>query len=268
MILAQTIMVGSARSYESIDALMQALRDPFPARDVEWRVQTSGKTTKGPWVRVIAYIDNRAIMERLDAVAGVDGWRNEFKHAGTGAVLCGLSLYIAGDWITKWDGASETDIEPAKGGLSGAQKRAAVEWGIGRYLYNIEENFAEIVSLANKEAHYLKANKDKHGAELRWLPPTLAPWALPGGSGDPGAVGKPLRERGDAAEKTLRVDASRDVLIPGTAAHFGGYGGKRIRDVPPDALPAIVKFLREKGTYGDVCDAIDLTLDAHTQGGG
>lgn len=265
-IVAQAVVVGSSRQYESMDALMQALRDPFPATDVEWRVQSSGKTARGPWVRVLAYIDNRAIMERLDAVAGVDGWRNEFHHAGTGAVLCGLSLNIMGAWITKWDGANETDIEAAKGGISNAMKRAGVEWGIGRYLYNLDEGYAEIANDNNREAEYLKENPQKHGPALRWLPPHLPSWALPGGSGDPGVVSEPQRVRGEKAEATLKAEYN-DKLLPGTKAHFEGNGGKRIRDVSTPALREIAKFLRSKGTYGDVCDAIDLALDERTQGG-
>jgi len=34
-------------------------------------------------------------------------------------------------------GAENSDIEPVKGGLSDSFKRAAVQWGIGRYLYSL-----------------------------------------------------------------------------------------------------------------------------------
>ena len=39
-------------------------------------------------------------------------------------------------WVTKTDGADDTTIEGAKGGISDALKRAAVQFGIGRYLYH------------------------------------------------------------------------------------------------------------------------------------
>jgi hypothetical protein len=39
-------------------------------------------------------------------------------------------------WISRCDGADDTNIEGAKGGLSDAFKRAAVKFGIGRYLYH------------------------------------------------------------------------------------------------------------------------------------
>ncbi|MFR7743272.1 MAG: Rad52/Rad22 family DNA repair protein [Acutalibacteraceae bacterium] len=59
--------------------------------------------------------------------------------------MCGIStcscIYFEGKgFITKWDGAEDSDIEPAsRGGLSDSMKRAAVRWGIGRVLYKMTE---------------------------------------------------------------------------------------------------------------------------------
>ena len=50
-------------------------------------------------------------------------------------MICELSINIDGTWITKSDGADDSNIEGAKGGISDALKRAAVLFGIGRYLY-------------------------------------------------------------------------------------------------------------------------------------
>jgi hypothetical protein len=266
---------------EETISLADRLRIPFAADEIEWRVQSSGKTQRGPWVRVLAYVTNRAIMERLDSAVGIEGWRNEFTHAPSGAVLCGLSLKINGEWITKWDGANETDIEAAKGGISNAMKRAAVQWGIGRYLYNLEEGYASIASDDDRGAEYLKANKDKHGDALRWRPPRLPAWALPGGSGKPDVVSPQQEQKAQRAEATLRAPAQAEkktdtattasakgtLLIPGTKAHFDGYGGKRIGDVPSEALVKIVAVLREKDEtrYAVQIDAIDSVLDERTQ---
>ena len=76
-------------------------------------------------------------------------------------------------WITKWDGAENTDVEGVKGGLSGAMKRAAVQWGIGRYLYGLEETFAII----NERGRFRGRTKDQK--PFRWDPPELPEWALP-----------------------------------------------------------------------------------------
>ena len=51
-------------------------------------------------------------------------------------MVCNLSIRVGGEWISKEDGAPFTDFEAFKGGISDALKRAAVKYGIGRYLYD------------------------------------------------------------------------------------------------------------------------------------
>lgn len=119
--------------------------EPFSPEDIEWRIQQSGKTRDGKvWAMVLAYVTNRAIMKRTDDVCGKAGWRNEYRDIpNNGGVECGISIKIDSEWVTKWDAAENTQVEAVKGGRSGAMKRAAVQWGIGRYLYNLEEGFAQ-----------------------------------------------------------------------------------------------------------------------------
>jgi hypothetical protein len=47
-------------------------------------------------------------------------------------------------WIWKSDGAGATDVEGEKGMLSDALKRAAVRWGVGRYLYDLKSPWVAI----------------------------------------------------------------------------------------------------------------------------
>lgn len=117
------------------------LAKPFASEDLEWRLQQAFED-KGRGLAV-PYVTNRAIQDRLDDVVGPDNWHNDFKPwHGSGkkdAQICGISIYFEGrgEWITKWDGAEDTDIEAIKGGLSDSMKRAAVQWGIGRVLYKM-----------------------------------------------------------------------------------------------------------------------------------
>lgn len=144
--------------------IMQKLQAPFPITDIEFRVgSTTQDKKKG---LALAYITNRAIMNRLDELFGVDGWKNEYKEMHQG-ILCGISLKINNEWVTKWDGADLTNIEATKGGLSDSMKRAAVQWGIGRYLYKLPDFWVEIKQQGRS---YVIAKK-----------PTLPNWALPGG---------------------------------------------------------------------------------------
>lgn len=92
---------------------------------------------------------NRAIQARLDDVVGPDGWYNEYKpwhrSGQKEAQICGISIYFPEKgFITKWDGAEDSDIEPVKGGLSDSMKRAAVQWGIGRVLYGMDVVWVDI----------------------------------------------------------------------------------------------------------------------------
>jgi hypothetical protein len=124
---------------------------------------------------VLAYVTNRAIMERLDNVCGPEGWRNEYIAGPSGGLLCGLSIKVEDEWITKWDGAENTDIESVKGGLSNAMKRAAVQWGIGRYLYNLDATY---VNANPNGKHWQKGKQGKYDS-FKWDAPALPTWALP-----------------------------------------------------------------------------------------
>lgn len=172
-----------------IKKIQRLLADPFEAHDVEWRVQQSGVSgSSKPWVMVIPYITNRAIQQRLDDVVGIDGWKNEFKEATSGkGYLCGLSIRFGDNWITKWDGSEYTQVEALKGALSGAMKRTAVQFGIGRYLYSLDTEFAtcnpvESRFKANGEFISIPLNKSNKGGprmNAEWFPPVLPDWALP-----------------------------------------------------------------------------------------
>ncbi|EPR9124838.1 Rad52/Rad22 family DNA repair protein [Cronobacter sakazakii] len=157
---------------------LNKLDEPFTPEDIEWRIQQSGKTRDGKvWAMVLAYVTNRAIMKRLDDVCGKAGWRNEYRDIpNNGGVECGISIKVDGEWVTKWDAAENTQVEAVKGGRSGAMKRAAVQWGIGRYLYNLEEGFAQIST--DKKQGWNRA-KLKDGTGFFWLPPSLPSWAVP-----------------------------------------------------------------------------------------
>ncbi|WP_333781084.1 Rad52/Rad22 family DNA repair protein [Dryocola clanedunensis] len=161
---------------------LEKLDEPFAVEDIEWRVQQCGMASNGPWAMVLCYVTNRAIMKRLDEICGKAGWRNEYRDIpNNGGVECGISIKVGDEWITKWDAAENTQIEGVKGGRSGAMKRAAVQWGIGRYLYQLEERFA--VCSAERNNSWNKASfKDKQTnkyVNIWWETPILPTWALP-----------------------------------------------------------------------------------------
>ena len=142
------------------------LSKPFDQSDIEWRAgATNQDKTRA---LALAYITSRAVMDRLDEVVGPENWRDEYKPGPDGGLICGLSLRLDEEWITKWDGAENTLIEEVKGGLAGAYKRAAVKWGIGRYLYKLDKVW--VPCEVTGKTVVLK------------LTPLLPGWALPPGS--------------------------------------------------------------------------------------
>jgi hypothetical protein len=117
----------------------------FPADDVEWKVQVSGMSNGTVWAMVVPYVKADAIAERFDDVFTPAGWKKEYREwKGGKAQLCGISVKFGGEWVTKWDGAEDTDYEPVKGGLSDSFKRSARIWGVGRYLTKVEPQFAKV----------------------------------------------------------------------------------------------------------------------------
>ena len=106
---------------------LERLKEPFA--DV--------KTRKGPGGRELSYITARQVMDRLDEVFGIMGWQRRHIDVG-GTMVCEIGVKTEDGWIFKADGADESDIEGTKGALSDSFKRAAVSWGVGRYLYGDE----------------------------------------------------------------------------------------------------------------------------------
>ena len=125
---------------------MTELTDHFDVGELRFfPVAISQDKTKG---KVGANIDARAVEDRLDAVVSSYNWQTAYRvlDTETKAVECTLSLYTEGGWVAKSDvgypnearDAGNASREPLKAAYSDALKRAAVQWGIGRYIYSLE----------------------------------------------------------------------------------------------------------------------------------
>jgi hypothetical protein len=147
---------------------LEQLKEPFPAEQIHWRV---GATTKDKDKGIaLAYLDARNVMERLDEVVGPENWQCEYPFLG----CCRIGIRATSDfetgWIWKSNGAGATDIEGDKGIYSDSFKRAAVLWGIGRYLYDLPNVWVPLE--AKGRTHVIKN------------PPNLPTWAIPSGTPD------------------------------------------------------------------------------------
>jgi len=149
----------------------EALAAPFPPDRVSWRIGRMARD--GGKGIALAYIDARDVMGRLDEVCGPAGWQCDYPHAN-GKTVCRIGLRIGDDWVWKADGAGDSDIEAEKGALSDAFKRAAVRWGIGRYLYDIPSPWVAVENKQIVQGEYAKLEGllEKVTGEIEWGSPS------------------------------------------------------------------------------------------------
>jgi hypothetical protein len=114
-----------------------ALAAPFDPSEVKHKPGA----VSGNRALALAYVDARAIQDRLDEVLGVDGWQDDYECLADGSVVCRLRCRIGGEWLTKVDVGSPSEQpdggDRLKAAFSDALKRAAVKFGVGRYLYRL-----------------------------------------------------------------------------------------------------------------------------------
>lgn len=117
--------------------VMTSLAAPFD----EGLVRFKPAAFAGKRALAMPYVDVRVIEDRLDEVLGPANWQDEYECLPGGSVTCRLKLRLDGEWITKMDvGAPSEQMDEGdrrKAAFSDALKRAAVKFGIGRYLYRM-----------------------------------------------------------------------------------------------------------------------------------
>src|SRR5215510_1362608 len=152
-----------------VEALTRALAEPFEPSAVRFKPAV----VSGHRAMALAYVDARVIQDRLDEVLGVAGWQDEYECLPDGSVICRLRLRLGDKWVTKMDvgGPSEQPDggDRMKAAFSDALKRAAVKFGVGRYLYRLP---AQWVDFDPVKRQFLRT-------------PTLPPWAQPAKASHP-----------------------------------------------------------------------------------
>src|SRR3954453_7012082 len=141
--MAEVLNVPVVVSDADIKTVTQALSAPFDLKEVKFKPQV----VQGNRALALAYVDARVIQDRLDDVLGVTGWQDEYECLPDGSVVCRLRLRLGDEWITKMDvgGPSEQPDggDRMKAAFSDALKRAAVKFGVGRYLYRLEPQWVD-----------------------------------------------------------------------------------------------------------------------------
>ena len=104
------------------------------ADEIEVRVAQVSKSTKA--ISLLLYKDARADQKMLDETFGMFGWQKRYERDSKGNLFCIVSIKSPeGEWISKSDVGTESNMESTKGEASDAFKRACFNWGIGRELY-------------------------------------------------------------------------------------------------------------------------------------
>jgi len=174
------------------------LAKEFPREAIHWRAQTL--TRNGDKALALAYLDARDVMDRLDEVCGPENWQSRYVETAKGRVLCEIGICVDGEWVWKSDGAGDTAVEGEKGGISDALKRAAVQWGIGRYLYRLDAVWAPCETY-------------EKGGKLHWKAWKGSPWDyVRGPKPQPQTPQGPRPEAIEAAKDSLASADSMDRL--------------------------------------------------------
>lgn len=123
-----------------INEIVAKLRQPTP---FQWRVQSRNKDKTKAFCS--AYIDARQVMDVLDEHC-LFGWESAFKEVD-GFIFAGIGIATeGGTTLWRWDCGARVENnekdqmyeQAGKSAASDAFKRAAVQWGIGRFLYDLD----------------------------------------------------------------------------------------------------------------------------------
>lgn len=169
---------------------------PLRADEIDVRIGQEKKENNVPVAAsFLLYKDARCDMRILDELFTPFGWQREHKEL-KGTIYCGVSVRDEnGEWVTKWDAGSESNVEKEKGEASDSFKRACFNWGIGIELYtapfiwvkyqqgengrNISLRVKELEVNDSKQITRLTIVDKKGNVRYQWQQPTPQPATAP-----------------------------------------------------------------------------------------
>ena len=179
--------------------------------------------------RYIHYITGRTVMNRLDDVLGPENWWDLYTpHENS--VYCRLTIRMPdGSTLTKCDAGGYAGMDDQgdddKSGYSDAFKRAAVKFGVGRYLYR--DGVPEFVRAVLGETGGQPGQQDRPR-------PSPSPRPQGNGSGTP-RTGKALfawlRVQGDKINEDLIKRVNTQAKRSGWPARIVDFTEQQVREV-------------------------------------
>lgn len=131
---------------EYLEYLVKELKKEIP---FQWKVQSVGKGS-GAKAQCVAYLDSRDVCGRLNEVCKY-GWESQHILIGD-VVYCRLTIIMPdGTRMNRTDaGNSDNPTETDKTAASDSLKRAAVQLGLGSFLYDKEIVWMDTIEINNK----------------------------------------------------------------------------------------------------------------------
>lgn len=143
---------------EYLKKILLALSEPM---QYKWRVQSFSKNK--PQATCVAYIDARDAMQRLDDVC-VHGWHRRHVEI-KGHIYCEVGIVMPdGSVLWRMDCGTESNTEAEKGESSDSFKRACVNFGVGRFLYDLD--IVYLLADAKKEGGNYPSVVDSNGKKV------------------------------------------------------------------------------------------------------
>jgi hypothetical protein len=224
---------------------LERLRAPFPMEAHDWK---PGATTKDKKRALgLAYVDSRQYQTRLDEVD--PEWSNSYTPLVVdGRIVVNCELTVLG--ITREDvgECSLRDDNAYTSAVAQAFKRACAQFGLGRYLYDVPQVWAE----------YDEGRRRFSDSGLKTLKQALA--ASIHGNGpkaQPGHSALPARSRTTASGNgngKMSLDEALAVTMPCGTKNHPEYEGKALSEIEA-ADSRVVDWLADKATSAELREA-------------
>ncbi len=222
-------------------------RRPFTSAAVKFKVQSL--TKDGSKALIVAYIDARLVVERLNLICP-HLWHDAYEPVGGGK---GLVCHLTVDGITRRDVGEGV----GKALFSDALKRAAVKFGVGVSLYAVPRTWLPVdgkhVKAAGKNAYMQDAGEQAcRDAYTRWLNDAgIRAFGEPLDHGDvEGAQGDTEADSEQVAEPSMGGNVEDKPLTPTARAKIAAAIDAAGYDVEMILAAAGFDSLADVGTVG------------------
>ncbi len=151
------------------EEILKKLQAPFEVNgadgkiypDLKWKVQS----TKGDEAVCVPYITARQVSMRLNKVLGMN-WSDTYIEMNREALICEITINVEGESIGRSGIGVPSDYAKEKGMASDSFKRAAVKFGIGAYIAEMEPVNLEKIRKGDKIYASINGKALVSGAEL------------------------------------------------------------------------------------------------------